>query len=121
MRFGSKVFVAASIVAFAPPALAQQGSYADPLRKMLGQVAQGTCPSDIMGDSLLAACGEQIANMRAGLAAWGPITAMKFVRAEEQASGRVETYEVTFASGQTMAWTIGDLREGKFHTAYSRR
>ena len=111
----------AALLTLATPALAAQDSYAGALRTMLTQTAAGTCPADLMGEQLLGACTAQIANMRGALAAMGPVTDMKLVKAEGEGEARIETYQVTFTNGRVMNWNIGGLRDGKFDTAGTAR
>ncbi|WP_029417752.1 hypothetical protein [Brevundimonas bacteroides] len=104
------------------PAMAQdnqQGEYADALRRMIVETAAGSCPEDLMADGLLAACLQQLAQMSAGLASLGAVEAMTFVGAEETPNGRVETYSVRFASGQTLNWGIGGQQDSKYTVAYA--
>ena len=44
----------------------------------------------------------------------GAIETMTFVSARDTPEGKVETYSVKFAGGQTMNWFIGQERDGKF-------
>lgn len=108
------------LIAF--PALSQEaqtGEYADALRRMITETASGTCPEDVMGGGLLEACRQQLAQMSAGLASLGAIESMTFVSAEDTPGGRVETYAVRFASGQTLNWGIGGVQDGKYTVAYA--
>lgn len=111
---------ASVLIAF--PALSQDaptGEYADALQRMITETAAGTCPEDVMGPALLAACQQQLAQMSAGLASLGAIESVTFVRSEETPNGRVEIYTVRFASGQTLNWGIGGLQDGKYTVAYA--
>jgi len=56
-----------------------------------------------------------------GLQALGAIETMTFVSAQDTPEGKVETYSVKFASGQTMNWFIGQERDGKFSVVRRRR
>ena len=95
------------------------GQYSDALRTMLTQAAAGTCPADIMGDGLLKACREQIANMAPALKAAGPIQSITFVGAEQLNGDRFETYKVSFAAGPPSNWHIGALHGNKFDAVFS--
>ena len=106
---------AASLTAFS--AMAQDGEYSQALTRMLTETAEGRCPADVMAQDLLTACQEQIAGMAPAFRELGVIETMTFVKAEDTPGGRVETYSVKFAGGQTMTWRIGHLRDGKFETA----
>jgi hypothetical protein len=121
MRLGP-IMLAAMVGTFAtvPATAADQGQYSAALGKMLAQTAAGTCPADLMGDRLLAACREQLPAMRTALVAAGPVTAMSFVMARGDGATRIETYKVTFAKGDATLWHIGGLHDGKFETVYSR-
>lgn len=103
----------------ASPAFAQSAEYEAALRKMISQTAAGTCPADVMGPDLLAACQQQLPQMSAGLASLGAIESAQFVRAEDRPEGRVEIYAVKFASGMTLNWGIGGLSDGKFNLAFA--
>lgn len=107
---------AVSVLAFS--AIAQEGQYGGALRRMIDETAAGSCPADIMGEQLLAACQQQLPQMSAGLASLGAVESITFVGAEDRPDGRVETWEVKFASGQTLTWGIGGLNEGKFDVAF---
>ena len=72
-----------------------------------------------MGLKLLAGCQEQLAQMSAGLARLGAVESARLLRTEDRSDGKVEIYEVKFASGITLNWGIGGLRDGKFNIAYS--
>ncbi|GAA0867453.1 hypothetical protein GCM10009116_00300 [Brevundimonas basaltis] len=109
--------LAAGVMAF--PATAEDSQYEAALRRMIAETAAGTCPADIMGEGLLAACELQLPQMSAGLSSLGAIESVTFVRAEDRPGGRVEIYAVTFAGGQTLNWGIGGLNEGKFNVAYT--
>lgn len=101
----------------AASATAQDGEYSRALTRMLTEAAEGRCPADVMAEDLATACQEQIAGMAPAVRQLGPIETMTFVKAEDTPGGRVETYSVKFAGGQTMTWRIGHLRDGKFETA----
>jgi len=104
---------AAGLMAF--PALAQDGEYGEPLRQMLTEAAAGTCSEAWMAPAVLGACQGQIAGMAQGLQALGAIESMTFVSAQDTPQGRVETWSVAYASGQTLNWVIGQRQpDGKF-------
>lgn len=119
MGFKTGMVVVAIAGLMALPAFAQSGEYEAGLRKMISETAAGSCPADVMGPDLLAACQQQLAQMSAGLASLGAIESARFLRAEDRPEGRVEIYEVKFASGMTLNWGIGGLRDGKFNIAYA--
>lgn len=93
--------------------------YSAALSRMLTATAAGTCPEDVMGPGLLAACRQQVEAMAAGLSSLGAVETLTFIRAEDGTYGRVEFYTVTFAGGHSMVWAIGGLSDGKFEVAYS--
>lgn len=103
---------AAGLMAF--PALAEDGQYAPQLTRIISEAAGGTCLAAYMAQPLLDACNAQIAGMSPALSAMGAIETMTFVSARDTPEGKVETYSVKFASGQTMSWFIGQERDGKF-------
>lgn len=119
MRIRLIIAAATAAAALAAPAFAEDGEYRAALQRMITETASGTCPADIMGDQLLAACRQQLPQMSAGLASLGPVESISFVRAEDRPDGRVEIYAVRFAGGQTLNWGIGGLRDGKFDIAYA--
>lgn len=119
MRLSTTIIAALAAVLAAAPAAADEGRYAASLKAMLTQTAAGTCPADLMGDQLLAACREQLPNMQPGLAAAGAVTAVEFVSANGEGTDRVETYTVRFAKGSASVWAIGKFRDGKYQSAYS--
>ncbi len=103
---------AAGLMAF--PAMAEDGQYAPQLTRIIAEAAEGTCLAAYMAPSLLDACNGQIEGMSPALRAMGAIETMTFVSARDTPEGKVETYSVKFAGGQTMNWFIGEEREGKF-------
>ncbi len=103
---------AAGLMAF--PAMAQDGQYAPQLTRIIEEAANGTCLAAYMAPPLLDACNGQIAGMSPALQAMGAIETMTFVSAEDTPEGRVETWSVKFAGGQTMNWFIGQEHDGKF-------
>jgi hypothetical protein len=103
---------AASLMAF--PAMAEDGQYAPQLTRIITVAAEGTCLEALMAPPLLDACNAQIGGMSEGLRARGAIETMTFVSAQDTAEGKVETYSVKFAGGQTLDWFIGHERDGKF-------
>lgn len=103
---------AAGVMAF--PALAEDGQYAPQLTRIISEAAEGTCLAAYMAQPLLDACNAQIAGMSPALSAMGAIETMTFVSARDTPEGKVETYSVKFAGGQTMNWFIGQERDGKF-------
>lgn len=105
---------AAGLMAF--PAMAQEGRYAPQLTRILEEAAKGNCLPALMAPSLLDACNGQIQGMAPALDAMGAVETMTFVSAEDTPDGRVETYSVKFAGGQTLDWVIGQERDGKFST-----
>lgn len=128
MRLTLTLAAALAAGALALPAAAQTapaaspdagGQYEAALRRMIVETAGGTCPEDIMGQGLLAACRQQLPQMSAGLASLGAVESVTFVRAEARDDGRLEIYEVTFAGGQTLNWGIGGFRDGKFDVAFA--
>lgn len=133
MRFTLTVAAALAAGALALPAAAQtaaqspapdaaptgEAQYQDALRRMIVETAAGSCPADVMGAPLLAACQQQLPQMSAGLASLGAVQTITFIRAEDRPEGRVEIYEVVFAGGQAMNWGIGAMNEGKFDTAFA--
>lgn len=96
------------------PAMAQDGQYAPQLTRIITEAAEGSCLAAYMAPALLDACNAQIANMSPALHAMGAIQTMAFAGAEDTPEGKVETWSVTFAGGQTMNWFIGQERDGKF-------
>ena len=107
---------AAGLMAF--PAMAQDGEYGEQLRQMLAEAVAGTCSEALMAPGLLAACTGQIAGMSAGLQALGAIESMTFVSARDTPEGRIETWSVVYAGGQTLNWVIGHRQpDGKFAAA----
>lgn len=102
----------AGLMAF--PAMAEDGQYAPQLTRIITEAADGTCLAAYMAQSLLDACNAQIAGMSPALSALGAIESMTFVSARDTPEGKVETYSVKFAGGQTMNWYIGHERDGKF-------
>ena len=128
MRFGMMMtaFMAAGLLATgaqaqtqAPPA-AGEGQYRAALERMITRTAEGTCPDDVMGAELLAACQTQVEQMSEGLKSLGAIVSMRLVSVQGEGAERLETYAVQFASGETLNWGIGGLVDGKFATAYAR-
>lgn len=97
------------------PAMAQEGQYGTPLGQMLADAAEGTCTEALMAPPLLNACSAQIAGMAEGLQALGAIESMTFVSAQDTPDGRLETWSVAYAGGQTLTWVIGHQQpDGKF-------
>ena len=124
MRLTLTLAAALAAGALALPAAAQtapagEGQYQDALRRMIVETAGGTCPDDIMGGPLLAACQQQLPQMSAGLSSLGAVQTITFVRAEDRPEGRVEIYEVVFAGGQSLNWGIGGEKDGKFDIAFA--
>lgn len=126
MRLTLTLAAALAVGALALPAAAQtaapaaEAQYEDALRRMITETAAGSCPADIMGAPLLAACEQQLPQMSAGLAGLGAIESITFVRAGDSSEyGRVETYAVKFAGGQSLNWGIGGEKDGKFDVAYT--
>ena len=124
MRLTLTLAAALAAGALVLPAAAQtapagEGQYEAALRRMITETAAGSCPADVMGGPLLAACEQQLPQMSAGLSGLGPIQSIAFVRAEDRADGRLEIYEVTFAAGQTLNWGIGGEKDGKFEVAFA--
>ncbi len=104
---------AAGLMAF--PAVAEDGRYGPQLGQMLTDAAGGACSEALMAEALLAACSGQIANMAPALEALGAIEAMTFVSAEDAPAGRVETWAVKYAGGETLTWIIGQQQaDGRF-------
>lgn len=103
---------AAAFMAF--PAMAQDGQYGEPLNRIVTEAAAGSCNIALMGPAVLDACNGQIEGMAPALTALGAIESMTFVRAEETPAGRVETWSVKYAGGQTITWVIGQMHDGKF-------
>lgn len=115
-----RMMLAAAAVAglMAFPAMADDGEYGEPLRLMLADAAQGNCNEAWMAPQLLSACQGQIEGMSQGLQALGAIESMTFVSAEDTPGGRVETWSVKYAGGQTLNWFIGQRQpDGKFVAA----
>lgn len=107
---------AAGLMAF--PAMALDGQYGTQLREMLTDAAEGSCNEALMAPGLLNACQGQIAGMSQGLQALGAIATMTFVSAEDTPEGRVESWRVEYAGGQTLTWFIGQQQpDGKFNAA----
>ncbi|MGZ9099366.1 MAG: hypothetical protein ACXW3O_06655 [Brevundimonas sp.] len=105
---------AATLMAF--PVMAQDGQYGAPLGQILTDAAEGTCTEALMAPALLNACSGQISGMGPALQALGAIETMTFVSAEDTPGGRVETWTVKYAGGQTVTWFIGQQQpDGKFN------
>ena len=103
---------AAGLMAF--PAVAEDGQYAPQLTRIINEAAGGTCLADYMAQPLLDACNSQIAAMSPGLRSRGAIETVTFVTVQDTPAGKVETYSVKFAGGETMNWFIGQEQDGKF-------
>lgn len=98
---------------------ADAAQYQAALEKMITSTAVGTCPEDVMGGELLAACNQQIAAMSQGLQSLGAIQSITFLRAEGEGAERTEFYAVAFAAGVTLNWGIGHQVDGKFNRAFA--
>jgi uncharacterized iron-regulated membrane protein len=96
------------------PALAQDGQYASQLNRILTEASAGTCSAAYMQAAVLDACNAQIEGMAPALAALGAIESVTFVSAQDTPGGRVETYAVKYAGGETLNWVIGQESEGRF-------
>lgn len=128
MRFGTMMtaVMAAGLLATGAQARTQDqspagdGQYRAALERMITRTAEGTCPDDVMGADLLAACQTQVEQMSEGLKSLGAIVSMRLIKVEGEGADRLETYAVAFASGETLTWGIGGLVDGKFATAYAR-
>lgn len=116
MRFTMILAGLASAGLLAFPALAQEGRYAPQLARIIEEAASGNCLPALMAPPLLEACNGQIQGMAPALNAMGAIETMTFVSAQDTPDGRVETYSVKFAGGQTLDWVIGQEHDGKFST-----
>lgn len=113
MRMMLAGVAAAGLIAF--PAMALDGQYGAQLRQMLADAAGGTCAEALMAPGLLNTCQGQIGAISGGLQALGAIESMTFVSAEDTPAGRVETWSVTYAGGQTQTWFIGQQQpDGRF-------
>jgi hypothetical protein len=99
---------------------APAGQYGEGLRQMLTAAAAGTCSEAVMGEGLLTACQAQINQMAPALAGLGAIEGANYISAADTPQGRVETWRVRFANGETMNWAIGGLNNGKYDVAYTR-
>lgn len=99
----------------AVPAAAGEGQYGEPLRQMLAEAGQGKCLEALMAPGLLALCNEQIGPMQQMVQTLGAVESMTLVSAQNAAGGRVETWAVKYANGQTLNWYIGARQaDGKF-------
>jgi len=94
--FGGAAFAALT----SSTAYAADGKYSAQLGQMLTAIAAGKCSPDMMGAGLLAACQAQLPAMSAGVAQLG----------------KIDTYAIKYASGQTVHWLIGQFANGKFET-----
>lgn len=108
-----------TIAVAAVPAAAQSGQYDVALRRIITEVAANRCPEDVMATPLLTACRQQLPTMGPGLAGLGAIESITFVKAEDRAGKRLETWAVKHAGGKTMVWGIGDRQDGRFAAAFT--
>lgn len=110
----------ATMLSGAAQAQTDAAQYQAALEKMITSTAAGTCPDDVMGGDLLAACNQQIAAMSQGLQSLGAIQSITFLRAEGEGAERTEFYAVAFAAGVTLNWGIGHQVDGKFNRAFAQ-
>lgn len=110
----------ATMLSGAAQAQTDAAQYQAALEKMITSTAAGTCPDDVMGGELLAACNQQIAAMSQGLQSLGAIQSITFLRAEGEGAERTEFYAVAFAAGVTLNWGIGHQVDGKFNRAFAQ-
>lgn len=104
--------VTAGLLAF--PAMAQEGQYSPQLTRIMTEAADGNCLAAFMSTVVLEACNGQIEGMAPALRSLGAVESVTFVSAVDTPEGRVETYSVKYAGGQTLNWSIGQEHEGKF-------
>lgn len=116
MRIHTMLAGAAAAALMAFPAMAQDGQYGEQLNRIVTEAAAGTCLEALMAPSLFDACNGQIQGMAPALSALGAIESMTFVSAQDTPQGRVETWAVKYAGGQTLNWVIGQMQDGKFST-----
>lgn len=99
---------AGSASASSAAASAATGANGPLLQKAIEANAQGTCPADLMGPELLAACQQQIAGIHPMLTAKGKITKLDFLGTQ----GQAEIWRVTYEHGDQV-WGIAVGSDGK--------
>lgn len=118
MRLTLSLAVFAAAAALAGAAAAQDpatdGEYRADLIRIIEGAADSRCTPDLMAETVLSRCEEQIGQIGPALATLGPIDMITLSASEGEGAEKVETYDVTFGGGQTLAWTIGDKSEGKY-------
>lgn len=120
MRLTLSLAAFAAAAALAGAASAQDpaidGEYRADLIKIIEVAADSRCDAELMGDEVLARCEEQVNQIGPALASLGPIDMITLSSAEGEGADKVESYDVTFQSGQTLVWNIGDKRDGKYNS-----
>lgn len=98
---------------------ATDGQYRADLMTLITSVSGGTCPATLMGDEVLAKCEESIDQIGAALGGLGPVDMVTLSEATGEGADRVESYEVTFQSGDTLVWSLGKRGEDGRYAAVS--
>ncbi|MBX9575074.1 MAG: hypothetical protein K2X07_05495 [Caulobacteraceae bacterium] len=111
-------FAAAAALAGAASAQdpATDGEYRADLIKIIEVAADSRCDADLMGETVLSRCEEQVDQIGPALASLGSIEMITLQDSSGEGTTKVETYDVTFQSGQTLVWTIGDKVDGKYES-----
>lgn len=119
MRLGLMLAGLAMAGLTATSVLAEEGVYTADLTRMVNDAAEGRCTAELMAENLLKACQEQIAALGPALKDLGAVQSITLAKSETPAVGRVETYVVAYAGGESLTWVIGARRDdGRFGALY---
>lgn len=94
------------------------GQFRDLLVKALQSTAGGKCPANIMGETLLDACQQQMPGMGKVIAQKGSIKEALFRGIQQMPSGPAEVYRVQFERG-SMTWVLNTGADGKLFVLWS--
>lgn len=104
----------------ATSALAEEGAYTADLTRLVNEAAEGKCTAELMAESLLQACQQQIAALGPALKGLGAVQSITLSKVEISGDARLETYVVAYANGARLVWAIGARgADGRFGALYS--
>lgn len=125
MRFVSRLLMSA--IALLVVTAAGTPVFADETETQLGSkvvaalksMANGKCPSDLMGPILLDQCEQQLSAMQERLSSLGTIKEAQYRGVEQLPNGaEAKAYKVIFARG-TMMWLAATSSNGKLNVLWS--
>ena len=118
LRFGQRL-IAIVLFALLPASVVWSQELDGVLKKALGFVANGQCPSSLMSPLLVDACEKNMPGFGSNIKQRGTVSGVEFKGIQQTQMGPADAYRVKFSGGTSMMWLISVGSDDKIIVLWS--